>query len=48
MKTYHFQQHAMATLFEGWLVGDSLPYLRATANLLQSEILRVEQLLFAI
>ena len=35
----------MATLFEGWLVGNSLPYLRATANLLQSEILRIEELL---
>ena len=35
----------MATLFEGWLVGNNLPYLRATANLLQSEIVRIEQLL---
>lgn len=41
----HFQQGAMATFFEGWLIGEDLSHLRAVAQVLQEEILRIEQLL---
>ncbi len=44
-KTLHFQQAAMATLFEGWLVGEDLGHLRAVSQVLQDEIIRLERLL---
>ncbi|MEM7367271.1 MAG: FAD:protein FMN transferase [Bacteroidota bacterium] len=44
-ETYHFQQHAMASLFEGWLVGEDIEHLRAVGNVIQAEFLRVEELL---
>lgn len=44
-RTLHFEQKAMATLFEGWLCGEDLGHLRAVAQVLQEEILRIEQLL---
>ena len=44
-KTLHFQQVAMATLFEGWLVGEDTSHLRAVSQVLQAEIYRLEKLL---
>lgn len=44
-KTLHFQHTAMATLFEGWLVGEDLSHLRAVSQVVQEEISRLECLL---
>lgn len=41
----HFQQRAMATLFEGWLVGADLNQLRAISHSLKEELLRLELLM---
>lgn len=35
----------MATIFEGWLVGEEVSYLRSVAQVLEDEILRLESLM---
>ncbi len=45
LRTFHFQQYAMATLFEGLLVGEDIGHLRAVSQCLQAEIIRIEHLL---
>ncbi|MEM7655065.1 MAG: FAD:protein FMN transferase [Bacteroidota bacterium] len=45
LQTLHFQQPAMATMFEGWLVGPSIAQLRAISQSLREEIFRLELLM---
>lgn len=45
LKRFYFRQLSMATLFEGWLVGEDTDHLSAISQSLKAEILRVEHLL---